>query len=110
MPSFQIDEYSVRIWSSRRTNETSPGVAMAGIYFYHNNSYKGYAYFFANDTPLNPAVYHSSTQQVFVHYNLAQFHAILDMLRNEEPVYLYYYSPSNAGIFTGREPTGEEET
>lgn len=110
MPSYNIDSYSVRIWSSRRTDNLSPGTALAGIYLYQGNTYRGYAYFFADDTPLNPPVYDASGGRVFVHYNLSQFHAILELLRNEKPVYLYYFAPSNAGIYTGKEPTGEEES
>ncbi|RSC93157.1 hypothetical protein [Tenacibaculum singaporense] len=109
MPSFKIDKYSVRIWSSRKTNNLNPGVALAGIYLYQGTKYRGYAYFFAEDTPLAQPVYNSSTGQVFVHYNLSQFDAVLDILRNESPIYLYYHSPSNAGLNTSREPVGENE-
>jgi hypothetical protein len=31
------------------------------------------------------------------------------MLREEQPLYLYEFGPSNAGLQTGGEPTGEEE-
>jgi hypothetical protein len=31
------------------------------------------------------------------------------MLREERPVYLYGFDPSNAGLQTGGEPSGEEE-
>ncbi len=110
MASFKINNYSVRIWSSKRTTNLNPGSAMAGIYLYEGTKYRGYAYFFADDTPLAAPVYHSSSGRIFVHYNLVQFHAILDMLRNEDPIYLYYHSPTNAGLNTGREPIGEEES
>ena len=44
-----------------------------------------------------------------MHYNLSQFAAILQLLREEEPVYLYGFGPTYAGLQTGGEPTGEEE-
>lgn len=109
MATFKIDKYSVRIWSSRKSNNLSPGTALAGIYLYEGSKYRGYAYFFADDTPLAPPVYHSSTGQVFVHYNLSQFDAVLDLVRNEKPIYLYYSNPSNAGLKTSTEPVGEAE-
>jgi hypothetical protein len=34
---------------------------------------------------------------------------VLQMLREERPVYLYEFGASNAGLLTGGEPTGEEE-
>ena len=46
MATYKIDKYSVRIWSSRKTNNLSPGTALAGIYLYEGNKYRGYAYFF----------------------------------------------------------------
>lgn len=110
MPSYNIDSYSVRAWSSRRSDNLSPGVAMASIYLYEGKKYRGYAYFFADDTPLNPPIFHSNLGRIFVHYNISQFEALLDTLRNEKPIYLYYHSPSNAGLQTGREPVGEEES
>jgi len=109
MPSYKIDSYSVRLWSSRRTNNLSPGTALAGIYFYEGNKYRGYAYFFADDTSLNPPIYQNNGR-IFVHFNISQFQEISNIIRNEKPIYLYYYSPSNAGIQTGREPVGEEES
>ncbi len=109
MPSFKIDGYSVRMWSSRPTTNLNPGVAVAGIYLYQGGKYKGYVYFFPDGTPLAPPVYHSSTQQAFLHFNLSEFHATVDLLRSEDPIYLYYYSPTHAGLYTGREPTGEHE-
>lgn len=109
MATFNIDKYSVRIWSSRKTNNLNPGTALAGIYLYEGNKYRGYAYFFADDTQLAAPVYHSNTGQIFVHFNLSQFDGILDMIRNEDPIYLYYYNPSNAGISTSAEPVGEAE-
>jgi hypothetical protein len=31
------------------------------------------------------------------------------MLREEQPIYLYEFGATNAGLMTGQEPTGEEE-
>jgi hypothetical protein len=49
------------------------------------------------------------SSSIFVHFNLSQFAGVLQLLREERPVYLYEFGPSNAGPMTGGEPTGEEE-
>ncbi len=50
-------------------------------------------------------------QDVFdVYYRLATWDGLLDVLRNESPVYFNYSDTSNAAqIYTGREPIGEGE-
>ena len=60
-------------------------------------------------TPLAPPVHDPANGRTFLHFNLCQFHAVLEMLRTEEPIYLDYYGPTNAALRTGREPVGEEE-
>jgi hypothetical protein len=42
-------------------------------------------------------------------YHIDQFPAVIDILRNEEPVWVYYSNPTFAHIFTGSEPIGEGE-
>jgi len=34
MPEYNVDGYALRMWSTRPTTNLSPGVAVAGIYFY----------------------------------------------------------------------------
>lgn len=109
MATFNIDGYSVRLWSSRPTTNLSPGTAVAGIYLYEGNTYRGYVYFFPDGTPLAPAVEDSANGRIFLHYNLSQFHACMEMLRTEKPLYVYYYGPTNAALRSGKEPVGEEE-
>ena len=109
MASFKIDGYSLRLWSSRSTTNMSPGTAVAGIYLYEGNKYRGYVYFFPDGTALAPPVEDSTIGRVFLHFNLSQFHATMEMLRTEEPVYLYYVNPTQAALRSGKEPVGEEE-
>ena len=109
MASFKIDGYALRLWSSRSTTNMSPGTAVAGIYLYEGNKYRGYAYFFPDGTTLAPPVEDSANGRVFLHFNLSQFHATMEMLRKEDPIYLYYYSPTHAALRSGKEPVGEEE-
>lgn len=110
MAQYEIDGYALRIWSSRPVTNLSPGVAVAGIYLYQGKDYRGYVYFFPDGTPLSPPIHDSSAGRIFLHLNLSQFHSVMEMMRTEEPIYVYYYGPTNAALRSGVEPTGEEET
>lgn len=50
-------------------------------------------------------------QDVFdVYYHIEEWEPLLDVLRNEGPVYFNYSDRSNAAqIYTGKEPVGEGE-
>src|SRR5262249_10232137 len=101
--------YALRLWSSRPTTNLSPGVAVAGIYFYEGKTYRGYVYFFPDGTQLAPPVLDSANGLIFLHCNLCQFHAVMEMVRSEKPLYAYYLGPTNAALRSGTEPVGEEE-
>ena len=109
MAEFLIDSYATRLWSSRATTNLSPGTAVAGLYLYEQAAYRGYVYFFPDGTQLAPPVFDAANGRVFLHFNLSQFAATLEMLRTEKPIYVYYLSPTNAALRSGMEPVGEEE-
>jgi len=109
MAQYKIDGYALRLWSSRSTTNLSPGTAVAGIYLYEGKKYRGYVYFFPDGTNLAPPVFDATNGRVFLHFNLSQFHATMELLRNESPIYVYYTSPTNAALRSGVEPVGEEE-
>ena len=109
MPEFTIDGYALRMWSTRPTTNLSPGTAVTGIYLYEGGTYRGYVYFFPDGTPLAAPVLDSATGRIFLHFNLSQFHVVMEMVRTEKPLYLYYISPTNAALRSGAEPVGEEE-
>ncbi len=109
MSQYTIDGYAIRLWSSRPTTNLNPGVAVAGIYLYEGTTYRGYVYFFPDGTPLAAPVNDAANGRIFIHLNLSEFHPVMDMLRDEKPLYLYYQSADNAALFSGLEPVGEEE-
>ena len=110
MPAiYEIDEYQVIMWSSRPTTDLNPNIAVAGIHLFQAGVHRGYAYFYPDGTPLAPPVIDSANGRVFVHYNLSQLAGVLQMVREERPLYLYEFEPTNAGLTTNLEPTGEEE-
>ena len=91
MPTYEIDSYSVRLWSSRPTTNLDPEVPVAGVYLFEGATYRGYVYFHPDGTPLSPPVIDAASGQVFLSFNLSQL------------------GPDNVGLMTGQEPTGEEE-
>ena len=110
MPAvYEIDQYQVRMWSSRPTTELNPDQAVAGIFLYEGGVFRGYAYFHPDGTALAPPGIDSVEGVVSVHYNLSQLAGVLQMVREERPLYLYEFEPTNAGLASGMEPTGEEE-
>lgn len=48
-------------------------------------------------------------QSCRIWYHIDQFPAVIDILRNEEPVWVFYNSPTFVSIATGSEPIGEGE-
>jgi hypothetical protein len=104
MAYYTIDSYAVRMWSSRPTADLT-GTAVAGIFLFEGGTFRGYAYFFPDGTPLQPAVIDAGNGQIYVHYNLSQLHSVLHMLREESPIYLYEFGTSNAGLQSGWVPT-----
>ena len=51
----------------------------------------------------------AGVQRFEIHYHMKEFDSVIDILRNEDPVGVYYQSPTVAHIFTGTEPVGEGE-
>jgi hypothetical protein len=110
MPAvYEIDQYWVRMWSSRPTTNLNPGIAVAGIFLLQGGIFRGYAYFYPDGTGLAPPAIDSVEGVIAVHYNLSQLAAVLQMVREERPLYLFEFGAENAGLQTGIEPTGEEE-
>ena len=109
MTDYPIDGYALRLWSTRPTTNLNPNTAVAGIYYYQGGQYRGYMYFFPDGTPLAAPIHDATNGRVFLHFNLSQLHAVLDVLRNEKPLVVYYDSPTSAALRTGVEPIGEEE-
>jgi hypothetical protein len=107
--TYQIDTYAVRMWSSRPTTNLDAGVAAAVISLFEAETFRGYAYFYPDGTPLADPVIDTTNGAVFAHFNLSQLDGVLQMLREEKPLSLHEFGITNAGLMSGGEPTGEEE-
>lgn len=57
-----------------------------------------------------PASTCGSNSVIWLRCAAFQFHEIIETLRREKPVFIYWNESSNRGfIYTGQEPVGEEE-
>jgi hypothetical protein len=79
------------------------------IYCYNGSSYAGRLAFIADDKPLPENKMWSN--QPSLYYHTSKFEDIIDILRNEGPLYLYFNDNNNVGILatSQKEPVGEEE-
>lgn len=102
--SHEIKQYKYYTFSSRDASK-----ANSVILFYGTSGYLGAA-FFSNDedTSLEPAVKHPSGVYG-LRYRYSDLPIIIDMLRNEKPVYLIFNGERNSRISTTPEPVGEGE-
>ena len=108
----EVTRYSVRYYAGGKEEMGKWGGYKAVIHFFSDNDYFiGTAYFY-RDPGLIPETddMNSETKEISLHYRLDDFPQILDILRNEKPVYLWYHTYWNyAAITTSEEPPGEGE-
>lgn len=99
----EIEEYKYYTFSSRDSS-----TANTVVLFYGAEGYLGGAFFSTDSAPLQTAQkYPSGVYGLF--YSYADLPGIIDMLRNEKPVYLIYNGDINSRLSTMKEPVGEGE-
>jgi len=104
-----IEKYKL-IYYGRRNSESE---FIAQISFSGNQNQRlGYMRFYKEGQPIpyNQEITATTPKQVILHSSENQLDRVVDMLRNEKPCSVYYSSSTDAKIYTGREPVGEEET
>ena len=110
-----IDEYSVQVYANDLRGSRTRWASTV-IYLYSSGSHVGTAYFARDGHTAGDAVY--SGGKIYYHAQGEQYERVMDILRNEKPVYLRWRSQSDstetndgdAYFYTGREPVGEEES
>jgi hypothetical protein len=103
--SFQVRTYMYYDWSSRSTGKTNLILKGAGgetcsVWFVENAA--------ANLTPAQQVAPNSYA----FHYHHYQLDHLIDMLRNEKPIYVFFDNDNgfnNSRISTTDEPVGEGE-
>lgn len=101
--SIEIKRYKYYTFASRDSS-----IAQTVILLYGESGYLGAAYFSTEDEPLRPAEKFSNGSYG-LYYDYQELQIIIDMLRNEKPVYLVYNGELNTRLSTTEEPAGEGE-
>lgn len=101
MAKYLVDNFSIRQWSSRSTEQGSSGVALTGIYLYEGNVRRGQVYFYPDTVELRPPVHRRDKHQILLSFNMSQLSGTLAMLERG-PATLFYNSVTDAGITTVR--------
>lgn len=100
---FEVKRYKYHNFSSRDSS-----IAQSVVLLYGDSGYLGAAYFSTEDEPLKPAEkFPNGTYGLY--YDYQELQIIIDMLRNESPVYLIYNGALNSRLSTTEEPVGEGE-
>jgi len=105
----EIGRYS--LWYYGKLSDDSRGIAFIRLYNNDRTSI-GRVYFYkdSQELPDNFANESTTPKRAYLRMHVSQMDKIVDMLRNEKPCRVVYYSPTLAYIYTGKEPVGEEET
>ncbi len=104
-----IKKYNISYYGGGNNSKNYSYRAIIGLRRADNSSI-GAAYFHRDPSTLPDTDAISSSGYIYVHYNEADLPQIVDMLRNEDPVYVRYVPGWNmASINTSQEPVGEEE-
>lgn len=102
--SIEIKKYLYYLFSSRE--DATPVLFLYGA----NNAHIGYVYFRSDSQALPEARQYASGKYA-LYYRRSVLPELIDMLRNEKPIYLHWVpeGTNNTRISTAPEPVGEEE-
>jgi len=82
----------------------------ARIKCYNDPDFVLQANFYPGKKRIPENYYSTNSKIVYLHYPMSMFSQILDILRNEKPIFFSYSEPTKLGfIRTGKEPIGEGE-
>jgi hypothetical protein len=99
----EIKKYQYYVFSSR------DGSAKTVMFVYGSSGAQiGYVYFQSDEQPL-PQASKLQDGNILLYYRYADLPVLVDMLRNESPIYLIYASGMNSRISTLAEAVGEGE-
>jgi hypothetical protein len=105
--SFQVASYNFYHWSSRNGGSSKTNLNLRGV----SGENVGVWFIQEENTALPQAVQHSAAS-FSLYYHRSQFEHIVDMLRNEKPIWVHFDNNNgwnNSRISTTDEPVGEGE-
>lgn len=101
MRTVEITKYTYHLFSSRTED------AVMLFLYDDKHDVAGQVLFVGDDEPLPPAA--EAAGRVALYFRHSQLPAVVDMLRNEGPVYLRWAGPLNTSLSTEYEPVGDGE-
>ncbi len=106
--SSEITEYWVHFQAGPTKNDLIfPRVR---IKCYNDGKFILQANFYPDKKRIPENYYSTNSNLVYLHYPISMYSDIIDILRNEKPIYFTYSDPTTLGfIRTGKEPIGEGE-
>ena len=105
---YEVGTYEVLLMS--HFTSSGGGHQTAFVYFYEpSQKYIGYAGIIEDGVPLPPNV-QGSNGVLNIYFHESELVPMLDILRNEKPVFVQYNTDLKWGsVGTGKEPVGEQE-
>ncbi len=101
MRTVQITKYTYHLFSSRTED------AVVLLLYDDKHDVAGEVFFVGDDEPLPPAA--EAAGRVALYFRRSQLPAVVDLLRNEGPIYLRWAGPLNTSLCTEYEPVGDGE-
>ncbi len=101
--TYEITNYTYYTFSSRNAWVDTV------ILMYGATGYLGGIFFYEPSDTLPNAQQFTPTGPIGLHYHRTDLAMIIDMLRNEKPVYLIWDGGQNSRLSTSAEPVGEYE-
>lgn len=103
MKSIGIERYSYYLFSSRSEDD-------AVVYLYDGHSTVVAEIFFVHDDSPLPRASRTHGGRYLLYYHRSALPGLIDMLRNERPIYLTWVDGENAALSTGFEMVGANES
>lgn len=103
MATYTIDQYALQL-------EAGPTIGGRRALFFLRaaGAVKGWVSFYDDTAVLAPPSMDASGK-ISLPMPMSRYASVMDLLRNEKPITVWYNSPTFAGIGCGSEPVGEQE-
>jgi hypothetical protein len=97
MTEYPISSYAIYVLN---------GTKATCIEFYEHSKCRGAMLFVPDNANLEDAKLDKG--KIILNQRINAFHAVLDIVKHEKPIYLFYDDPKSAGIRSGRETIGDD--
>ena len=106
---FEIKKYEVSYYAGAKNTGSYPYRAIIGLRD-QTEVFVAVAYFHLSSSTLPPADSQKPNGLITLHYQADDYPKVLDLLRNEKPMYVEFDARTNvANVRTSAEPVGEGE-